>query len=160
QESLQKALRSLEVGLNGLDPVEIDGTEADDLTLIRRELQEAGPERLLYVAEAFRRGLEFAEIHRLTRIDPWCLDQIAELIEIERRLLDDGVAALDGDALLEMKRSGFSDARLADLAGVSEASIRKLRARRGIRPGYRRVDTCAAEFATQTAYMYSTWGEQ
>ena len=160
QESLQKALRSLEVGLTGLDPVEIDSKEADDLTLIRRELQEAGPERLLYVAEAFRRGLELEEIHRLSRIDPWFLDQIAELVEVEQKLLDEGVAALDGDALLEMKRYGFSDARIAHLAGLSEAAVRKLRARLGIQPAYRRVDTCAAEFATQTAYMYSTWGEQ
>ncbi|NBB91608.1 MAG: carbamoyl-phosphate synthase large subunit [Gammaproteobacteria bacterium] len=159
QESLQKALRSLEVGLTGLDPVEIDSEEADELTLIRRELQEAGPERLLYVAEAFRRGLEFDEIHRLTRIDPWFLDQIAELIEIEHRLLDEGVAALDAESLLDLKRHGFSDARIAELAGVSERSVRKLRAKLGIQPAYHRVDTCAAEFATSTAYMYSTWGE-
>ncbi|NBD95708.1 MAG: carbamoyl-phosphate synthase large subunit, partial [Gammaproteobacteria bacterium] len=160
QESFQKALRSLEIGLTGLDPVEIDSDEADDLTLIRRELQEAGPQRLLYVGEAFRRGLEFEEIHRLTRIDPWFLDQIEELIEIEQKLLDEGVAALDAETLLDIKRYGFSDARIADLAGVSERSVRKLRDRLGIRPGYHRVDTCAAEFATTTAYMYSTWGEQ
>ncbi|RFF31952.1 carbamoyl-phosphate synthase large subunit [Wenzhouxiangella sediminis] len=160
QESFQKALRSLEVGLSGLDPVEIDSEEADELTLIRRELQEAGPQRLLYVAEAFRRGLEFEEIHRLTRIDPWFLDQIAELIEIEHKLLEEGVAALDAETLLEIKRYGFSDARIADLAGLSETAVRKLRTKAGIRPSYHRVDTCAAEFATSTAYMYSTWGEE
>ncbi len=160
QESFQKALRSLEVGLTGLDPVEIDSEEADELTLIRRELQEAGPQRLLYVAEAFRRGLEFEEIHRLTRIDPWFLDQIAELIEIEHKLLDEGVAALDAETLLDIKRYGFSDARIADLAGLSETAVRKLRNKLGIQPGYHRVDTCAAEFATSTAYMYSTWGEE
>ncbi|WP_376696078.1 carbamoyl-phosphate synthase large subunit [Wenzhouxiangella sp. EGI_FJ10305] len=160
QESLQKALRSLETGLSGLDPIEFEGEEVDEPTLIRRELREAGPQRLLYVAEAFRRGLEFEEIHRLSRIDPWFLDQIEELIEIEQVLLDEGVAALDAERLLEIKRYGFSDARIAALSGVSESSIRKLRGRLGIAPAYHRVDTCAAEFATTTAYMYSTWGER
>ncbi|WP_376690885.1 carbamoyl-phosphate synthase large subunit [Wenzhouxiangella sp. EGI_FJ10409] len=160
QESLQKALRSLETGLEGLDPIEFENEEFDELTLIRRELREAGPDRLLYVAEAFRRGLEFEEIHRLTRIDPWFLDQIQELIEVEQTLVEDSVAGLDADRLLEVKRYGFSDARIAALAGVSERSVRKLRHRLGVVPGYHRVDTCAAEFATSTAYMYSTWGEQ
>lgn len=162
QESLQKALRSLETGLTGLDPIEIeggDGDHVDELTLLRRELREAGPNRLLYVAEAFRRGLEFDEIHRLSRIDPWFLDQIAEIIEVEAEVSGQGIAGLTDARLLELKRMGFSDARLADLAGVDEAGIRSLRARAGIRPAYRRVDTCAAEFATETAYMYSTWGE-
>ncbi|MDZ7790899.1 MAG: carbamoyl-phosphate synthase large subunit [Xanthomonadales bacterium] len=160
QESLQKALRSLETGLEGLDPLVIESEEADHLTLIRRELREAGPERLLYVAEAFRRGLELEEVHRLTRIDPWFLDQILELIEIERELAEEGVAGLDAERLLEVKRYGFSDARIAALCGVSERSVRKLRLRLGVVPGYHRVDTCAAEFATTTAYMYSSWGEQ
>ncbi|RFF28671.1 MULTISPECIES: carbamoyl-phosphate synthase large subunit [unclassified Wenzhouxiangella] len=159
QESLQKALRSLETGLTGLDPVEFESEEIDELTLIRRELREAGPQRLLYVAEAFRRGIEFEEIRQLTRIDPWFLDQIEELIEIEQVLLDEGVAALDAERMLEIKRYGFSDARIADLAGVSERSVRKLRGKLSIAPAYHRVDTCAAEFATSTAYMYSTWGE-
>ncbi len=159
QESLQKALRSLETGLSGLDPITIESEEADELTLLRREMREAGPNRLLYVAEAFRRGLSFVEIHRLTRIDPWFLDQIAELIEVEGEVAEGGVAALTDDRLLELKRYGFADARLATLAGVDEASVRKLRLRAGIRPAFRRVDTCAAEFATTTAYLYSTWGE-
>ena len=159
QESLQKALRSLETGLNGLDPVEMESESFDELTLIRRELREAGPERLLYAAEAFRRGLEFDEIQRLTRIDPWFLDQIAELVEVEQEVNEQGIAGLTDDRLLACKRQGFSDARLAALVGVGEDSIRKLRARAGLRPAYRRVDTCAAEFATSTAYMYSTWGE-
>jgi carbamoyl-phosphate synthase large subunit len=161
QESLQKALRSLETGLNGLDPVEFEDVNegVDELTLLRRELREAGPSRLLYVAEGFRRGLAFDEIHRLSRIDPWFLDQIAEIVEVEAEIREQGIAGLTDQRLLELKRMGFSDARLAILAGVDEQGIRKLRARAGIRPAYRRVDTCAAEFATETAYMYSTWGE-
>ena len=159
QESLQKALRSLETGLNGLDPVVFENRETDESTLIKRELREAGPDRLLYVAEAFRRGMSFEEIHRLSRIDPWFLDQIAELVEVETDVADAGVAGLTDQRLLELKRLGFADARLAALVGVDEASLRKLRLRAGIRPAYRRVDTCAAEFATTTAYLYSTWGE-
>src|SRR5699024_7285688 len=150
QESLQKALRSLETDLNGLEPVEFDNREVDEETLIRRELREAGPQRLLYVAEAFRRGFDFDEIHRLTRIDPWFLDQIGELVEIEQQLLDGGVAALDAERLLDIKRYGFSDARIAALTGVSERSLRELRKRLDVMPAYRRVDTCAAEFATTT----------
>ena len=160
QESLQKALRSLETGLSGFDPIEFEADDADEPTLIRRELREAGADRLLYVAEAFRRGLDLDEVHRLSRIDPWFLDQIQELIEVEQSIHDEGIAALDASRLLELKRYGFADARIAELAGVSEASVRKLRAGHGIRPAFLRVDTCAAEFATSTAYMYSTWGEQ
>ncbi len=159
QESLQKALRSLETGLNGMDPVEIEPGEADELTMLRRELREAGPDRLLYVGEAFRRGLSFEEIHALTRIDPWFLDQIGELIETEKEITELGLNGLDDGRLLRYKRMGFSDARIAVLTGVFEAEIRQRRARADIRPAYRRVDTCAAEFATETAYMYSTWGE-
>ena len=159
QESLQKALRSLETGLTGLDPVEFEA-EDDAPTLIRRELREAGADRMLYVAEAFRRGMEFEEVHRLTQIDPWFLDQVQELVEVEHAIHEDGIAALTAERLLELKRYGFADARIAELAGVSEKSIRKLRNSHDIRPAFRRVDTCAAEFATSTAYMYSTWGEQ
>ncbi len=159
QESLQKALRSLETGLTGLDPVEFEGDD-DEPTLIRREVREAGADRMLYVAEAFRRGMEFEEVHRLSQIDPWFLDQVQELVEVEQAIHEGGIAALNRDRLLELKRYGFADARIAELAGVSEKSIRKLRASHDIRPAYRRVDTCAAEFATSTAYMYSTWGEQ
>ncbi len=159
QESLQKALRSLETGLSGLDPVELPAATDEALTRIRRELQEAGPDRLLFVAEAFRRGLSFDEIHRLTRIDPWFLDQIAELIEQEVETTAQGVAGLTDERLLELKRYGFADARIAALVGVSESSVTQLRHRANLYPSYRRVDTCAAEFATGTAYLYSTWGE-
>ncbi len=159
QESLQKALRSLETGLSGLDPIEFEADDADEPTLIRRELREAGADRLLYVAEAFRRGMDFDEVHRLSRIDPWFLDQIQEVVEVEQSIHDEGIAALDASRLLDLKRYGFADVRIAELAGVSEASVRKMRASHGIRPKFLRVDTCAAEFATNTAYMYSTWGE-
>ena len=159
QESLQKALQSLETGLTGLDPVEFEAG-VDEPTLIRRELREAGADRILYVAEAFRRGMEFEEAHRLSQINPWFLDQVQELVEVEQSIYEDGIAALTAQRLLELKRYGFSDARIAELAGVSEKSIRKLRDSHDIRPAFRRVDTCAAEFATSTAYLYSTWGEQ
>jgi len=159
QESLQKALRSLETGLEGLDPMSYEGTMAEIDTRIRRELQEAGPDRLLYLADAFRRGLGFEEIHRLTRIDPWFIDQIAELVEQEQMICEHGIAELSAERLLELKRFGFSDARIGTLAGVGEAGIRKLRIKNDVLPVYRRVDTCAGEFATETAYLYSTWGE-
>jgi carbamoyl-phosphate synthase large subunit len=159
QESLQKALRSLETGLSGLDPQSYEGTMAEIDVLIKRELQAAGPNRILYLADAFRRGLSFDEIHRLTRIDPWFLDQVAELVEEEQLIIEQGVAELNHDRLLELKRLGFSDARIGTLAGVDEASVRKIRRKAGLVPVFRRVDTCAAEFATETAYLYSTWGE-
>ncbi len=159
QESLQKALRSLETGLVGLDPIDFEPGPLDELMLIRRELQEAGPDRLRYVAEAFRRGLTLEEVHQLSRIDPWFLDQILELVEVEAHTASAGLDALGAGQLLELKRYGFADARIAQLVGVEEQVIRQLRGRFGIRAAYRRVDTCAAEFATTTAYLYSTWGE-
>jgi len=159
QESLQKALRSLETGLTGLDPQSYEGTMAEIDVQIKRELQAAGPHRILYLGDAFRRGLSFEEIHRLTRIDPWFLDQVAELVEQEQLAAEQGVADLNYDRLLELKRFGFSDARIAMLVGVDEASLRKIRHKAGLAPVFRRIDTCAAEFATETAYLYSTWGE-
>jgi len=158
KESVQKALRSLEVGLDGFDSIELEAhPDIDADTLLRRELREAGPERILYVAEAFRRGLEFDTVHRLTRIDPWFLDQILELVEFEARIASDGFEALDEPRLRELKRHGFSDARLAKLLGTSEKALRHLRQTLDVRRVYKRVDTCAAEFATTTAYMYGTW---
>ena len=160
QESLQKALRSLETGLSGLDPVEfVSDVAGDQATALERELRQAGPDRLRYVAEAFRRGLSFEVVHRLTRIDPWFLDQILEIIETEQQVEQDGVAALTRDRLLALKRMGFADQRLAELLAVKEADIRQLRQQLALKPAFRRVDTCAAEFATTTAYLYSTWGE-
>ncbi len=158
QESLQKALRSLETDLAGLDPVEPKGAdEIDDDSLLRRELVQPGPERLLFVAEGFRRGISLQEMNRLTRIDSWFLDQILELIEVEQEVAEEGFDGIDGPRMLELKRFGFSDARLAALLDVRESAVRHLRKTLEVFPVFKRVDTCAAEFATSTAYMYSTY---
>src|SRR6056297_2928135 len=143
KESLQKALRSLEVGLDGFDEVMLEEhPDLDAGTLLRRELREAGPERILYVAEAFRRGLEFDEVHRLSTIDPWFLDQILEIVEIETAVRASGLEALDGERMRELKRHGFSDARLAKLLGTPEKVIRHLRQTLAVERVYKRVDTC------------------
>ncbi len=159
QESLQKALCSLETGLTGLDSPDHEASDLTELSWLKRELSQAGPDRLLYVAEAFRLGLGAEEIHDLTRIDPWFLDQIEQLVELEGEVVAEGVEALTDKRLLALKRHGFSDARLAILLNSKEELIAKRRTEANIVPVYRRVDTCAAEFATTTAYMYSTWGE-
>ena len=157
-ESLQKALRSLEVGLNGFNELELEEhPDLDAETLLKRELREAGPERILYVAEAFRRGLEFDEIQRLSSIDPWFLDHIERIVETEAAIKREGFAALDRERLHQLKRQGFSDARIAKLVGTPEKAVRHLRRTLGVHRVYKRVDTCAAEFATTTAYMYGTW---
>jgi carbamoyl-phosphate synthase large subunit len=158
KESMQKALRSLEVGLEGFDEVPLDtdpGLEPE--MLLKRELREAGPERILYVAEAFRRGLSFDEVRRLSMIDAWFLDQIHEIVEIEASVRTGGLGAIDADRMRALKRQGFSDARLARLLGAPEKAIRHLRRTLAVERVYKRVDTCAAEFATTTAYMYGTW---
>ncbi|MDT8408564.1 MAG: carbamoyl-phosphate synthase large subunit [Wenzhouxiangellaceae bacterium] len=158
KESLQKALRSLEVGLDGFDSLPLDEhPDLDGETLLKRELHEAGPERILYVAEAFRHSIPFDEVQRLSRIDPWFLDQILELVEIEQAVKDGGLDALDATRVRELKRHGFSDARLATLLETPEKAIRHLRQTLDIHRVYKRVDTCAAEFETTTAYMYGTW---
>ena len=160
QESFQKALCSLETGLTGLDEPPALEHETPELDLLKRELSQAGPDRLLYVAQALRKGLSAADVHQLTRIDPWFIDQLVELVEIEQSVADAGLSDLTPARLLMLKRHGFSDARLARLLAVDESTIRALRHDFDIHPGYRRVDTCAAEFETTTAYMYSTWGER
>ncbi len=160
QESLQKALISLETGLTGLNSPDHVVDQDEDLSLLKRELSQAGPSRLLYIAEAFRQGLGLDEVHQLTHVDPWFLDQILELVEIENELLGTQCAELSKEKLMALKRYGFSDARLAELTGDSETALRSLRQKHGIHPSYRRVDTCAAEFEATTAYMYSSWGEQ
>ncbi len=158
KESVQKALRSLEIGLDGFNEMPLDEhPELDADTLLRRELREAGPERILYVAEAFRRGLDFDTVQRLTWIDPWFLDQLLELVEIEAQVRRTGFESLGANRLHELKRHGFSDARLATLLGTSERAVRHLRQTLDVRRVYKRVDTCAAEFATTTAYLYGTW---
>ncbi len=159
-ESLQKALRGLETGKAGLDPTGLDLACEEDLITLRRQLRETGPERLFYVADAFRAGLPLEEVNALSTIDPWFLHQIRTLVETERETATAGLAGLDRARLLELKRQGFSDARLARLLGTDEAAVRALRHAFGLRPSYKRVDSCAAEFATDTAYLYSTYGEE
>ncbi|HVI26622.1 MAG TPA: carbamoyl-phosphate synthase large subunit [Xanthomonadaceae bacterium] len=160
QESLQKALRGLETGKVGLDPTGIDLTDEDGLARLRREVKEPGPERIFHLADAFRAGMSVEEVHALSFVDPWFLDQIEELVALEAELAASGLDALDARRLRMLKRKGFSDARLAQLAGTSESAVRVLRRAFGVRPVYKRVDSCAAEFATTTAYMYSTYEDE
>ncbi len=160
RESVQKALRGLETGKVGFDPTGLDLADADDLATLRRELKAPGPERLFYVADAFRAGMGVEDIHALSFIDPWFLDQIEEIIQDEQAVAADGLEALDAGRLRKLKRNGFSDARLAQLTGTNEAAIRALRRAHKVRPVYKRVDSCAAEFATSTAYLYSTYEDE
>ncbi len=159
QESLQKALRGLEIGKCGLDP-EIDLSLEDADHRIVHELQNAGANRIWYIADAFRSGFTVDEVFHHTKIDPWFLIQIKELIELEGELSQRGISSLDADFLRELKQKGFSDKRIAKLIDVSENEVRKFREKWNIIPVYKRVDTCAAEFATSTAYMYSTYDEE
>jgi carbamoyl-phosphate synthase large subunit len=154
QESFQKALRGLEVGVDGLNQ------RTRDRETLERELGEPGPERIWYVGDAFENGFTLEEVHRLTKIDPWFLDQIREVVELEMKLDDQKLDDFSKQDLFELKRKGFSDRRLAYLFNTTEKSVREKRHELGIRPVYKRVDTCAAEFATKTAYMYSTYEEQ
>ena len=154
QESFQKALRGLETGTDGLDE------KTTDVDVLETELGDPGPERIWYVADAFRCGISFEQIQRDTHIDPWFLAQIEDLLRQERELRGRGLEALDAPALLTLKRNGFSDRRLATLLGATEREVRARRHALGVRPAYKRVDTCAAEFATNTAYMYSTYEEE
>jgi carbamoyl-phosphate synthase large subunit len=159
QESLQKALRGLETGVDGLNPVmkTIDGDE--DWAKLKHELKMAGSRRLWYVADAFRFGLSLEEIAQLTNIDRWFLVQIEELVAIEKRIAEEGPGILSGTELRKLKRKGFSDRRIADLIGVKEKIIRTARYKENVRPVFKRVDSCAAEFASATAYLYSTYEE-
>jgi carbamoyl-phosphate synthase large subunit len=154
QESFQKALRGLEVGVDGLNQ------RTTDRETIERELGEPGPERIWYVGDAFENGFSLEEVYRLTHIDPWFLAQIKEIVDLEMRLDDQKLADIDADTLRLLKRKGFSDRRLAYLFNTGESAVRDKRHKLGIRPVYKRVDTCAAEFATKTAYMYSTYEEE
>ncbi|MEZ2793839.1 carbamoyl-phosphate synthase large subunit [Proteus mirabilis] len=159
QESLQKALRGLEVGATGFDPkVDLDDPEA--LTKIRRELKEAGSDRIWYIADAFRAGLSVDGVFNLTNIDRWFLVQIEEIVRLEEKVSEVGIKGLSADFLRQLKRKGFADARLAKILNVKEHAIRQLREQYQLHPVYKRVDTCAAEFATDTAYMYSTYEEE
>lgn len=159
QESMQKALRGLEVGATGFDPkVNLDDPEA--LTKIRRELKEAGSDRIWYIADAFRAGMSVDGVFNLTNIDRWFLVQIEEIVRLEEQVAQLGLAGLNADFLRQLKRKGFADARLANILNVKEQVIRQLREQYQLHPVYKRVDTCAAEFATDTAYMYSTYEEE
>ncbi|NOZ10174.1 MAG: carbamoyl-phosphate synthase large subunit [Gammaproteobacteria bacterium] len=160
QESLQKALRGLEIDVHGLDPI-VSGPMDDVLnTRIKKELGTPSAERIWYIADAFRLGMGFDEVLSLTRFDPWFLAQIEDLIITERAIAADRDKLPTRDALLGWKRQGFSDRRLGALLGVGEEEIRGRRHELGVRPVFKRVDTCAAEFATKTAYMYSTYEEE
>ncbi len=154
QESLQKALRGLEVGADGLDE------KTTDPELIDAELGDPGPDRLWYVADAFRCGWTADQVWRATRIDPWFLAEIEDLVRREQALGGRTLAALSKAELLELKRRGFSDRRLARLLGATGDAVRARRVALGVRPVFKRVDTCAAEFATSTAYLYSTYEEE
>ena len=154
QESFQKALRGLEVGVDGMNQRTTDREE------LERELGEPGPERIWYVGDAFENGFTLDEVHTLTHIDPWFLAQIEDIVRIEMELDDMAFEEIDAGALRELKRKGFSDRRLAKLLKSTEALVRARRHSLGIRPVYKRVDTCAAEFSTSTAYMYSTYEEE
>jgi carbamoyl-phosphate synthase large subunit len=154
QESFQKALRGLETGIDGLSERSSDHDEIVD------EIGNAGPERILYVADAFRIGMTLDEIFEETAIDPWFLAQIEELVQVEGKLAAHTLEALSAAELRFLKRKGFSDRRLAKLLRTNQHAVRAARHAHGVRPVYKRVDTCAAEFATQTAYMYSTYDEE
>jgi carbamoyl-phosphate synthase large subunit len=159
QESLQKALRGLETGFDGFDEI-LDVKQDGALDRLRRELREPGAERILYLGDAFRAGLDFEEIHALTHIDPWFIEQVAELIQLEDEVHEQGVGGLNRARVRKLKRKGFSDRRLAKLLAIDEVVFRKLRHEFNVRPVFKRVDTCAAEFATGTAYLYSTYEEE
>ena len=154
QESFQKALRGLEVGVDGMNQRTTDREE------LERELGEPGPGRIWYVGDAFENGFTLDEVHALTHIDPWFLAQIQDIVEVEMQLDDMKLNDLNGPTLRELKRKGFSDRRLAKLLKTSESQVRSRRHLLGIRPVYKRVDTCAAEFASSTAYMYSSYEEE
>ena len=159
QESLQKALRSLETGVNGLDPkINLENPDANKILL--RELRSVGADRLWYIADAFRAGFTLGKIHGLTHIDPWFLAQIRELVDYETDIAGKCLKDLSVSYLRYLKRKGFSDRRLAALLGVSEEAFRKYRHELKVFPVYKRVDTCAAEFSSNTAYLYSTYEEE
>jgi carbamoyl-phosphate synthase large subunit len=160
QESLQKALRGLETGLDGLNEQFKDSLTEEDRDKLAYELRAPGPNRLLYVADAFRAGWSLERIQELSYIDPWFLAQIEDLINEETRVREEGLSSLDAERMRELKRKGFSDSRLARLTGILEQGMREKRQGLNVRPVFKRVDTCAAEFSTSTAYLYSTYEEE
>ncbi|MEM9619075.1 MAG: carbamoyl-phosphate synthase large subunit [Pseudomonadota bacterium] len=156
-ESMQKALRSLETGLNGLDPIEIPGLgEGDDANAFRAALAAPTPDRLRVAAQAFRHGLPIEQVRMITQYDPWFLEQLESIVTTEQTLERDGLPD-DAERLRTIKAMGFSDARLAELCNANQSDIRKFRKERGVTPVFKRIDTCAAEFAAKTPYMYSAY---
>lgn len=154
QESFQKALRGLEVGVDGLDE------KTSDVDEITKELGEPGPERIWYVGDAFRAGMTVQQVFQHSKIDPWFLVQIEDLIQTEQALKGKNLTDLDKNSLFQLKRKGFSDRRLAKLLETDQHAVRAFRHALNVRPVYKRVDTCAAEFPTNTAYMYSSYEEE
>jgi len=159
QESLQKALRGLEVGASGFDPKITDETENPEAVL-NSELAVAGPDRIWYLGDAFGHGMSLDDVFARTKVDPWFLVQIEDLIKDELVLAQHSLSDLDEKSLYRLKRKGFSDRRIGDVLGCGETAVRELRYDLGLHPVYKRVDTCAAEFSTDTAYMYSTYEEE
>ena len=159
QESLQKALRGLEVGMCGFDPI-LDDQTISSKDILTRELTEPGAKRIWYIADAFRQKWSIDSVFELTGIDPWFLIQIEEIIKLETIVSNMELSDVNKDLFYNLKRKGFSDARLSALLGISERKVRDSRHALGIRPVYKRVDTCAAEFVSATAYMYSSYDEE
>ncbi len=155
-ESVQKALRSMETGLGGFDEVAIEGVESAGKEAVKAALARPSPDRLLLIAQAYRHGLSTAEIHAVCRFEPWFLDRIGEIVAVEERVRRDGLPC-DRTGLLRLKQMGFSDVRLAKLAGIEEEAVSTRRRALDLRPVYKRVDTCAAEFPSLTPYMYSCY---
>jgi carbamoyl-phosphate synthase large subunit len=159
QESLQKALRGLEIGICGLNEV-IDLTREDAKEKLQREMRHPGPDRLLYVADAFRGGMSLEDVHEASKIDPWFLVQIEDLVATEKSLSTKTLSTLKEGELYRLKRKGFSDQRLAKLLDATESEVRNVRHKQNIRPVYKRIDSCAAEFSSDTAYLYSTYEQE
>jgi len=161
QESLQKALRGLEIGVDGFSEILPEGLSEKEIeTILRKELQQPGADRIWYLAEAFRHGMDYETIQQLTFIDPWFLVQIQDIINDEEKLRTRKLTDIDKAEMFQLKRKGFADRRMAALMDVSEHTVRAHRQSLNIRPVYKRVDTCAAEFSTETAYLYSTYEQE
>ncbi|HED39275.1 MAG TPA: carbamoyl-phosphate synthase large subunit [Chromatiales bacterium] len=159
QESLQKALRGLETGMDGLNEmINLESEEAFEI--IQQELRSPGPDRIWYIADAFRYGLSVEEVFELCMVDPWFLVQVQNLVELEKGIKGRELDSFTRDELYALKRKGFSDRRMATLLGAHEEQLRALRHKLDIHPVYKRVDSCAAEFASTTAYLYSTYEEE
>ena len=157
QESLQKALRSLETGLDGLDEIDIEGLgQGDDRNAIKAALSTPTPDRILQIGQAMRAGFTDEQIHESCKVDPWFLEQMRGIVDAEEKVRKHGLPQTP-IAFRQLKAMGFSDKRLAAVSGKSEAEVRNMRRSLKVRPVFKRIDTCATEFASPTAYMYSTY---